>query len=335
MRQTTIIASLLLTAVMLVIANILWGDISIPFSDSISILFGHSSEEHPWHVIIWEHRIPQAITAALCGASLATCGLLLQTTFRNPLAGPSILGIDSGANLGVAIVMLLLGGSVTLGKLTLSGHLLVIMAAMVGAWLILLILLAFSRKIGSHVMLLITGIMVSYITGSIISLLNFRATEQGVHAYMMWGMGNFSGISMQQIPLFSLLCLSGLFCAILHTKALNALLLGEQYASNLGYNIKSVRTRLLLITGLLTATTTAFCGPITFLGLAVPHLAQLLISTHNHRNLLPTTMLTGAILALVCNIASTFIIKDSIVPINVITPCFGGPIVIWIIMKRR
>lgn len=335
MRQSLTISILTLAVILMLVANVLWGDIHIPFRDGLSILMGHFDDEHPWHIIIWEHRIPQAITAALAGASLATCGLLLQTIFRNPLAGPSILGIDSGANLGVAVVMLLLGSSVTFGDLTLSGHVLIIIAAMIGAWGILLVLLVFSHKVRSHIMLLITGIMVSYITGSLISLLNFKATEQGVHSYMMWGMGNFSGVSMERLPMFALPCLCGILMALLHIKPLNALLLGERYATNLGYGIKAIRTRLLLITGLLTATTTAFCGPITFLGLAVPHLAQLSTGTHNHRNLLPSTMLCGAALALFCNLASTFIIKDSIVPINVITPCIGAPIVIWIIVRNK
>lgn len=336
MRQGITITLLFAAVILMMVANLLFGSVSIPFADALRILLGQDGFSHPsWHFIIWENRIPQAITATLTGAALATGGLLLQTTFRNPLAGPSILGIDSGANLGVAVVMLLLGGSVTLGGLSLGGYLLVIVAAMAGAWAIMLLLLIFSRRISSHVMLLITGIMISYITGSLISLLNFSATEQGVHAYMMWGMGNFNAVTLERLPLFATLCLIGLAGALLHIKSLNALLLGERYATNLGYSIKVVRTRLLLVTGLLTATTTAFCGPITFLGLAVPHLARLLTTTHNHRSLLPTTMLMGALLALICNLISALPSSGSLIPINVITPCIGAPIVIWIIAKGR
>lgn len=335
MSRRLTIPILILSVAVLAMANLVWGSVSIPLADTVSILLGKGACGHPsWEYIIMDNRIPQMLTAALTGASLAVGGLLLQTTFRNPLAGPSILGIDSGANLGVAIVMLLLSGTMTLGSMTLSGYLLVIIAAMLGAGCIMALLLVFSQKINSHLMLLITGIMVSYITGSLISLLNFGATEQGVHAYMMWGMGNFSGISTERLPLFAALCGLGLLSAFLLMKPLNALLLGEHYARNLGYSIKPLRTKLLLVTGLLTATTTAFCGPITFLGLAVPHLARLATGTHNHRTLLPATMLTGAILALTCNLISTVPSSGSIIPINIITPCIGAPIVIWIILKK-
>lgn len=319
----------------LCIASLLCGSVPVPKAEAVDILLhGARPEQRAWGYIIWEIRVPQTITALLTGASLATAGLLLQTLFRNPLAGPSILGIDSGANLGVAIVMLLLGGTMTLGGMSLGGYLLVILAAVCGAGLVMMALISFSMRVRSHVMLLITGVMISYMTSSIISLLNYSATAQGVQAYMVWGMGNFSSVSSERLPLFATLCLLWLALAVLHIKPLNALLLGDQYATNLGYSIRPLRTRLLLITGLLTATTTAFCGPIAFLGLAVPHLTRLVTGTSNHRLLLPTNLLMGACLALTCSLLSNAPSNGSIIPINVITPCIGAPVVLWIILKR-
>lgn len=317
------------------IASLLCGSVPVPKAEAVDILLhGARPEQRAWGYIIWEMRVPQTITALLTGASLATAGLLLQTLFRNPLAGPSILGIDSGANLGVAIVMLLLGGTMTLGGMSLGGYLLVILAAACGAGLVMMALISFSMRVRSHVMLLITGVMISYMTSSIISLLNYSTTAQGVQAYMVWGMGNFSSVSSERLPLFATLCLLWLALAVLHIKPLNALLLGDQYATNLGYSIRPLRTRLLLITGLLTATTTAFCGPIAFLGLAVPHLTRLVTGTSNHRLLLPTNLLMGACLALTCSLLSNAPSNGSIIPINVITPCIGAPVVLWIILKR-
>lgn len=329
---------ILLIAVLLIlaVASLLYGSVPVPINETIDILLhGSQPDKQAWSYIIWEMRVPQTITAILTGASLATAGLLLQTIFRNPLAGPSILGIDSGANLGVAIVMLMLSGTMTLGGMSVSGYILVILAAVIGAGVVMLLLIAFSMRIRSHVMLLLTGVMISYMASSIISLLNYSASAQGVHAYMVWGMGNFSSVSTERLPLYILLCTSWLALSVLHIKPLNALLLGDQYATNLGYSIRPLRTRLLLLTGLLTATTTAFCGPIAFLGLAVPHLARLFTGTSNHRMLMPSTLLMGSTLALTCNLLSNLPTNGSIIPINVITPCIGAPVVLWVILKKN
>nr|MCR5181242.1 iron ABC transporter permease [Bacteroidaceae bacterium] len=277
---------------------------------------------------------PQAITATLSGAGLAASGLILQTTFRNPLAGPSILGIDGGANLGVAVAMLFLGGSFLAGSFSLSGFLLVIVSAMIGAWSIMFVLIFFSRFLRSNTMLLITGVMISSFTSSLISLLNYGATEEGVRSFMVWGLGSFSNVTLDRLPAFCGAMILGIIGALTLIKPLNALLLGEHYASNLGINVRRTRTLLLIATGLLTATSTAFCGPIGFVGLAVPHLARLILGTSNHRTLLPATLLTGASLALLCNILST-LPAHSLIPINVITPVLGAPIVIWVIMKMK
>lgn len=322
--------------VLLSVANVLWGSLDIPVSDVWRILCGGEVEGHPaWSIIVLQGRIPQMLTALLTGTALGTCGLLLQTAFRNPLAGPSILGIDSGANLGVAIVLLLLGGTASIGSLTLGGHLLVVVAAMVGALAIMALLMILSRLLRSQVMLLITGVIISYVTGSIIQLLNYSATEQGVHSFVIWGMGNFASVGIERLPVFCALSCLGLFLALLLIKPLDALLLGDHYAENLGIRIGRVRQMLLLVTGLLTATTTAFCGPISFIGLAVPHLARLTLGTSYHRTLMPATMLVGANLALACNLLSTLPRDGSIIPISVITPLIGAPVVLHVILKQK
>ena len=328
--------ALALAMVFLSVANVLWGSLDIPVKDVWQILCGNEIEGHPaWSIIVLQGRVPQMLTALLTGTALGTCGLLLQTAFRNPLAGPSILGIDSGANLGVAIVLLLLGGSASIGSLALGGHLLVVVAAMVGALSIMALLMILSRLLRSQVMLLITGVIISYVTGSIIQLLNYSATEQGVFSFVIWGMGNFASVGIERLPVFCALSCIGLFLALLLIKPLDALLLGDRYAENLGIKIGRVRQMLLLVTGLLTATTTAFCGPISFIGLAVPHLARLTLGTSYHRMLMPATMLIGADLALVCNLLSTLPRDGSLIPISVITPLIGAPVVLHVILKQR
>lgn len=322
--------------VLLSIANVLWGSLDIPVKDVWQILCGNEIEGHPaWRIIVMQGRVPQMLTALLTGIALGTCGLLLQTAFRNPLAGPSILGIDSGANLGVAIVLLLLGGTASIGSLTIGGHLLVVVAAMVGALSIMALLMLLSRLLRSQVMLLITGVIISYVTGSVIQLLNYSATEQGVHSFVIWGMGNFASVGIERLPVFFTLSCLGLLLALLLIKPLDALLLGDRYAENLGIRIGRVRQMLLLVTGLLTATTTAFCGPISFIGLAVPHLARLTLGTSYHRTLMPATMLIGANLALACNLLSTLPRDGSIIPISVITPLIGAPVVLHVILKNK
>lgn len=322
--------------VVLSVANVLWGSLDIPVGDVWRILCGGEVEGHPaWSIIVLQGRVPQMLTALFTGSALGTCGLLLQTAFRNPLAGPSILGIDSGANLGVAIVLLLLGGTASIGSLALGGHLLVVVAAMVGALSIMALLMILSRMLRSQVMLLITGVIISYVTGSVIQLLNYSATEQGVFSFVIWGMGNFSSVGIERLPVFFILSCIGLLMALLLIKPLDALLLGDRYAENLGIKIGHVRQMLLLVTGLLTATTTAFCGPISFIGLAVPHLARLALGTSYHRVLMPATMLIGANLALACNLLSTLPRDGSIIPISVITPLIGAPVVLHVILKQK
>ena len=260
---------------------------------------------------------------------------MLQTAFNNPLAGPSILGITSGASLGVALVMLAGGGTLAAGVFNLSNFFSVILGAFAGSMLVMGLILFFSTIIKSNIMLLITGIMIGYITSSAISLLNFFATAEGVHSYIIWGMGNFGGVSLQQLPYFSAFCGLGLLLAVLLIKPLNALLLGTRYAENLGVNIRRTRNLLLIATGLLTAATTAFCGPIAFIGLAVPHVARLMLGTSNHNSLLPITLLTGGAIALLCNLICILPGESGIIPLNAVTPILGAPVIIYVIVNQR
>ena len=280
MKPTFILMPFL--AAVLFTANLLVGAVNIPASEVFSILAGHTGSHASWQYIVMESRLPQAITATLCGGALAVSGLMLQTAFRNPLAGPSVFGINSGASLGVALVMLLLGGNITAGNVSLSGFMAVLAAAFAGAMAVMGLILFFANIVRSNVMLLIIGIMIGYIASSAIALLNFFATEEGVQSYMVWGLGNFGGVSMSQMPWFAGVTVAGLIGSLLLVKPLNALLLGERYAENLGVNITLVRNTLLFTTGLLTAVTTAFCGPVAFIGLAVPHIARMITGTDNH-----------------------------------------------------
>jgi iron complex transport system permease protein len=260
---------------------------------------------------------------------------MLQTAFRNPLAGPSVFGINSGAGLGVALVMLLLGGSISAGSVSVSGFVAVLLAAFVGAMTVMAVIFFFSTLVRNNVMLLIIGIMIGYISNSAISLLNFFATDEGVKSYMVWGMGSFGGVSMKMMLVFSIVTLVGLLGSILLIKPLNALMLGDRYAENLGVNIQRTRNWLLIITGLLTAIITAFCGPVAFIGLAVPHMVRLLLHTDNHRSLLPATILMGSIVALVCSLLCVMPGESGVIPLNAVTPLIGAPVIIYVIAKGR
>ncbi|MEG1401451.1 iron ABC transporter permease [Bacteroides sp.] len=334
-KETTYSIALVVVLMVLMGANLLFGSVRIPVDAVWNILLGNEVAKASWSFIIWESRFPQSVTALLCGAALAGSGLMLQTAFNNPLADPSILGISSGSSLGVALVMLAGGGSMAAGVFTFSGFFSVVVGALLGAMLVMGLILFFSTLIKSNIMLLIIGIMIGYIISSVISLLNFFATAEGVHSYMIWGMGNFGGVSLQQLPYFALFTLLGLILSVLLIKPLNAMLLGTRYAENLGVNIRRTRNLLLLATGLLTAITTAFCGPISFIGLAVPHMARLLLGTSNHNILLPITLLTGGVIALLCNLICVLPGEAGIIPLNAVTPVLGAPIIIYVIINQR
>ena len=334
-RNVSIILLLVASIIVLFATSLIVGSVRIPLADVCDILFDKFEGKESWKYIIMENRLPQALTAMLCGASLAVCGLMLQTAFRNPLAGPDVFGISSGAGLGVAIVMLFLGGSVSTTLFTVSGFLAILTSAFIGAIVVTMIILFLSTMVKNSVLLLIVGLMVGYVSSSAVALLNFFASEEGVKSYMVWGMGNFGGVSMDHMLLFALLCLVGIIASIFLIKPLNIMLLGTQYAESLGINIRQIRNLLLVTVGLLTAVTTAFCGPISFIGLAIPHISRLLFRTDNHQILLPGTVLTGAVIALFCNLVCYLPGELGIIPLNAVTPLIGAPVIIYVIIKRR
>lgn len=318
--------------------SLLIGSVSIPASQVVAALTGGEVERESWRYIILESRLPQTVTAMLCGASLAASGLMLQTAFRNPLAGPSILGITNGASLGVAMVMLVTGGTLALQVsdvgLFLAGSLAVVVSAFLGAIAVIALLLLASTIVTSNLMLLIVGIMVSYLVSSVVSLVHTIANADNIQSYVLWGMGSFNNVTLGQLPLFTVLTLVGLLQAVLLIKPLNALMLGDDYARNLGVKVPQVRRWLLLSTGILTAVSTAYCGPVAFIGLAVPHIARLLTRTADHLMLMPVTIVMGAIVALLCNVISV-LPEHSVLPLNAVTPLFGAPVIIYIILKRN
>jgi iron complex transport system permease protein len=312
------------------------GSISIPVSDTLHILIGKGGDVKPsWQYIILQSRLPQAVTALLAGGALAVSGLMLQTAFRNPLAGPGVFGVNSGAGLGVALVMLLFGGSISAGSISLSGFVAVLLAAFTGAMTVMAVIFFFSTLVRNSVMLLIIGIMIGYLSNAAIALLNFFATDEGVKSYMVWGMGSFGGVSLQMLPAFSVITLAGLAGAVLLIKPLNALMLGDNYAENLGIHIMRTRNWLLVVTGVLTAIVTAFCGPVAFIGLSVPHIVRLLLRTDNHRMLLPATILAGAVVALLCNLLCVMPGESGVFPLNAVTPLIGAPVIIYVVAKGK
>ena len=328
-------AALAAAVLVLFFLNLCLGTVHIPMPDVIASLTGGGASRESWDFIIRESRLPSAVTALLAGASLAASGLMLQTAFRNPLAGPDILGINGGAGLGVALVMLLFGGNITMGNLTIGGSLSVILGAFAGAMAVTALVLFLSTKLKNPVMLLIVGVMVSYLASAMISLLNFFSTAEGVHSYTMWGMGNFGGVSLGQLPVYCTVVLIGLLIAVGLIKPLNALLLGDMYAENLGINIIMTRNWLLISTSLLVAIITAFCGPVSFIGLAVPHIGRLMLRSDNHRTLMPVTLLCGAVIALLCNLLSSIPGNRGLIPLNAITPVIGAPVILYVLIKQR
>lgn len=320
----------------LFMVGLMTGSVSIPCSAVCHILVGDEAVvSESWRFIILESRLPQMVTAMLSGACLATAGLMMQTVFRNPLAGPDVFGINGGAGLGVALVMLLAGGSVTLGTLGVTGNVAILAAAFAGAMAVMAIILFSSTLVRDGVMLLVIGIMVGYLSSSVVTLLNYSATEQGIRSFMLWGMGSLDGVTPSLLPLYVTITLVALVLSLLMVKPLNLLSLGENYARNLGLNTRRARNYALLLTGLLTAVVTAYCGPIAFIGLAVPHIARLLTVTDDMRRLLPITMLTGAVVTMACHLLCFVPGEAGMLPLNAVTPLIGAPVIIYVIIRKR
>lgn len=332
MKRGKAVTFLVLIILGLFALNLSLGSVSIPMKWVLSGLAGSHATPEVFANILIKSRLPQTITAGLAGAGLAIAGLLMQTLFRNPLAGPSVLGISSGASLGVATVMLMAGVG---GLLGFSLYAISVVAAFIGAFLVLLLITYFASRLHDNAMLLILGLMLGYITSSLVGVLNFYATSENVHSFTLWGLGSFSGVGWEQMPLFATLVILGVGFAMAMPKWLNMLLLGDNYASNLGLNVKRARLAVILSAGLITAAITAFCGPIAFLGVAVPQIARLLVGKNEHSALLPVTLLSGMAISLLCNLLSRLPGLDGALPINAVTSFMGAPIVIWVVLDKR
>lgn len=317
--------------------NIAVGSIAIPLESVMNVLGGNSNEPIVWQNIILKSRVPQALTAIVAGAGLSISGLQMQTVFHNPLAGPSVLGISNGASLGVAFVVLASGsiGSVALSSMGMLGNAAISLAAIVGALSVMALIVYVAQKVKGSVTLLIIGVMIGYVATAIIGVLKYFSNEEDIRAYVVWGLGSFSRVSAGQIELFVVLMLVLIPLSMLLVKTMNLLLLGEQYARNLGLNIRRARLQVIGCSGVLVAIVTAFCGPVMFLGLAVPHLCRAIWRSSDHRVLMPATMLTGATLALVCNIIARMPGFEGALPINSVTALVGAPIVAAVLFRRR
>lgn len=315
--------------------NISFGSVSIPFQDIFAILLGDETVKDSWQTIILNFRIPKAITAVLVGSGLSVSGLLMQTLFRNPLAGPFVLGISSGASLGVAILLL---GSSLFGGVLLSlsfSNWAIAIAASVGSFLVLSAVIVAANKVRNTMSILIIGLMFGSFTGAIISVLSYFSEASQIQQYVFWSFGSLGNLSWDELTIFGALYLIGISGVFIIIKPLNSLLLGESYAQSLGINVRQSRIILLVITSLITGVITAFSGPIAFIGLAVPHLAKLIFTTSNHKILIPATGLTGALVLLICDSVAQFPTSEFTLPINAITSLFGAPVVIWLLIRKK
>lgn len=330
-RQYFTLLSMGLASIVLFGMLLCFGAVDIPLSAVITALRGGNPDSTE-SIIVLQSRLPMAVAALISGSALSVSGLLLQTTFRNPLAGPSLIGVSSGSSLGVALIML---GTSSIGLHIASDMWMAITGALIGAGAVIMLLLLFSSVLKNPVMLLIAGVMISYLASSVISLLNFFAPSEDVKSFVVWGLGTLTAVRLDTLPLFALPPLLCIGASLLLVKPLNALLLGERYASSMGFSMTRLRTTLLLLSGLLTALVTAFCGPIGFIGLIVPHIARMATATSNHEVLMPATILCGAAMMLLCALCTVIPSAAGVMPINVVTPIFGVPVILYIILRRH
>ena len=328
---------LVVSIAVLFVLNLLLGTVKIPVGDVLATLMGSQEISEITRNIIWNSRVPQALTAMVAGAGLAVSGLQMQTVFRNPLAGPSVLGISNGASLGVACVVLMSGslGGVALSRLGYIGDVAMSVAAIVGSLAVMALILYVSRKVKGNVTLLIIGVMIGYLATAVIGVLKFFSAEEDIKAYVVWGLGSFSRVSGNQMVLFVVLMAILLPMSMLLVKTMNLLLLGDGYARNLGLNIRRARMLVILCSGVLVAIVTAYCGPIMFIGLAVPHLCRAIFRSSDHRILMPGTLLAGASLALLCNLISRMPGFEGALPVNSVTALVGAPVIASVLFRRR
>ncbi len=313
------------------------GSVSIPLGDIITILLGGEPARATWTTIVMDFRLPKALTALLAGSALAVSGLQMQTLFRNPLADSYVLGVSAGASLGVALVVLTVGttGSILMAGFGLLGDFGLAAAAFLGAASVLLLIVLVAGRVGSVMTLLILGLMFGYATSAVVSLLLYFSIAERIQAYINWTFGSFGGITWGQMPVFAPIIVVGLLGSFFLGKSLNALLLGEFYARSMGLNVRRARIWIILTTALMAGTVTAFCGPIAFIGIAVPHLCRSLFGTSDHRILLPGVVMMGGLVALLADLIAQVPGGQVVLPLNAVTALIGAPVVIWIILRRR
>lgn len=337
MRKTLLFISLFAAIALFFVLNLLLGTVRIPVVDILRILIGNREVSEIWYNIVWCSRVPQALTATMAGAGLAVSGLQMQTVFRNPLAGPSVLGISNGASLGVAFVVLLSGslGGVALSRLGYLGDVAMSVGAIVGALGIMLLILYVAQKVKGDVTLLIIGVMIGYLANAVIGVLKFFSNEEDIKAYVVWGLGSFARVSGDQMVLFVVLMLVLLPLSMLLVKPMNLLLLGDDYARNLGLDVQRQRMLVIASSGIMVAIVTAYCGPIMFIGLAVPHLCRAIFRTSDHRLLMPGTALVGASLALVCILIARMPGFEGALPVNSVTALVGAPVIAYVLFRKK
>ncbi|MFN6539399.1 MAG: iron chelate uptake ABC transporter family permease subunit [Nostoc sp. EkiNYC01] len=337
-NQKFLLLSILLTALILAfLLDLALGSVDIPIDEVIAILFGQQPEKAIWTSIIIKFRLPKALTATLAGAALGVSGLQMQTLFRNPLAGPFVLGISSGASLGVALVVLLANATTPtlLANLGIIGDFGLVIAASLGAASVLGIMLVVSRRVQDTMTLLILGLLFGYATSAMVSILLQFSSKERIQSYIMWTFGSFAGVTWQQLVILTPVICLGLLVAVLLSKPLNAFLLGESYARSLGLTVQQTRFYIISSASVLAGGITAFCGPIAFLGVAIPHLCRSLLNTADHRILIPGVIIMGAILALIADLFSQLWVSEMVLPLNAITALIGTPVVTWVILRRN
>lgn len=335
-KTSILILTITIIIAIFIFLNLLLGSVHIPAKEVINIIFGSNGESEIYRNIIIKSRLPQALTAVVAGAGLSVAGLLMQTVFRNPLAGPSVLGISSGASMGVAFILLLSGVfGQALSKVGYMGEIAISFAAIIGSLSVMALIIYASQKVRGNVTLLIIGVMIGYIANAVIGVLKFFSVEEDIRAYVIWGLGSFARVSGGQMVLFISIMAILIPISMLLIKQLNLMLLGDGYAQNLGLNIKKSRMQIITCAGVLVAIVTAYCGPIAFLGLAVPHICRAIFQTSDHRILMPSAVLIGAALALVCNLIARMPGFEGVLPVNSVTALIGAPIVVSVLFKKQ
>lgn len=329
---------LIIALATLFLTDLMTGSVSIGPGQVLNILFGGEAQRASWEKIVWLFRLPKAITAILAGAGLALSGLLLQNLFRNPLAGPAILGINAGASLGVALIVLLSSssavGSRFIANLGLSGKAAMVICAGLGAGAVLMIILAVARRVKDVMTLLIVGILCGFAVNAAVSVLIHFSVAERIQSYLNWTFGSFAAVTWDDLKLFTPVVLVGLIGCLAIRKPLNGLLLGENYARSMGLRVERIRIVVIVLTAFLAGTVTAFCGPVTFIGVAVPHLGRLVSGSADHRRLLPATALLGAMVALAADLLAQFPGSQAVLPLNAVTALLGAPVIVWLILRR-